>query len=215
MHRALALGCSFILIISSLSSSAGPIAEETIQRAEQKYDSFVRNRFLAYNTLLEEAKDKTISQQLDMVNNFFNDVPYLSDIKNWQQKDYWATPLEFLARDRGDCEDYVIAKLFTLQSLGVDPDKLFMTYVKSIRFKQPHMVLTYFETPTSEPMILDNMNFKVFPASKRLDLSPIYNFNGHSLYVAKNRGKGKEVNIHQRTHQKWDALIQRIERKSL
>lgn len=33
--------------------------------------------------------------------------------------DYWATPYEFLARDKGDCEDYVIAKYFALLHLGI------------------------------------------------------------------------------------------------
>jgi len=191
------------------------ISEETILRAEKKYGGFVRNRFLAYNDLLQSTKDKPEKQKLVLVNDFFNNVAYKSDIKNWKQKDYWATPLEFLGKDKGDCEDYVIAKLFALKALGISSDKLFMTYVKSNRFKAPHMVLTYFSSPSAEPLILDNTNFKVFPASSRQDLKPIYNFNGDSLYLSRKKGKGKQVKIHAKTHQKWDTLIERIQRNVL
>jgi predicted transglutaminase-like cysteine proteinase len=205
-----------LLLFSFCMQGAHPqlLSNHTISRAEKKYGEFARNRFLAYNTLLKEAQNKPLHNQLSMVNDFFNDVPYLSDKKNWQKKDYWATPIEFLGKDKGDCEDYVIAKLFALKALGISTDKLFMTYVRSSRFKQPHMVLTYFETPQSEPLILDNTNFKVFPASQRQDLSPIYNFNGYALYIAKAKGKGKKVNINQKTHQKWNQLIQRMQRNS-
>lgn len=193
----------------------GEVSESIIKKSEQKYGYFARNRLEAYNKMLLSARNKSEIEKLHIINNFFNSVPYKSDKENWKQKDYWATPLEFLSRDKGDCEDYVIAKLFALKSLGVDSKRLFMTYVKSSRFKNPHMVLTYFETTSSEPLILDNTNFKIFPASKRKDLTPIYNFNGDSLRIAQKMGTGKKIKIHKRTHKKWDNLIQGIKRKKL
>ena len=39
------------------------------------------------------------------------------------------------------------------------------------------MILSYFETPSSEPLILDSIRKIIFPASQRTDLKPIYNFN--------------------------------------
>jgi len=191
------------------------ISEVVIIKAQKKYGGFVQNRLLAYNDLLKGAQGKSEEEKLELVNDFFNNVGYQSDIKNWKQKDYWATPLEFLGKDKGDCEDYVIAKLFTLKALDIPSEKLFMTYVKSSRFSAAHMVLTYFATPSSEPLILDNTNFRIFKASKRTDLTPIYNFNGDSLYISRKKGQGKKVNIHKKTHQKWDNLIKRIQRNSL
>ena len=41
---------------------------------------------------------------------FFNSVKYSDDKDIYGINDYWASPYEFLARDRGDCEDYAIAK---------------------------------------------------------------------------------------------------------
>jgi len=208
------MGMSLLLFSISIHGfTHGAASEEIIQKAENKYGGFVRNRLQAYNQLLESAKDSTEAKKLQMVNDFFNNVPYMSDQKNWSQKDYWATPWEFLARDKGDCEDYVIAKFFTLKSLGIDSKKLFMTYVKSSRFDLSHMVLSYFESPDADPLILDNTNFKIFPASKRSDLTPIYIFNGDSLYLARKRSK--KIKINTKTHKKWDTLIKHMKRNKL
>ena len=76
------------------------------------------------------------------------------------------------------------------------------------------MVLTYFKTPRSEPLILDNNNHKIFPASKRDDLIPIYNFNGESLYKATKSGTGKKMK-NKKAHKKWDELQRNIKRKKI
>ena len=209
-----AIGTSLLLFSLSIQGlSSGLVSEAVIQKAEDKHGGFVRNRFLAFNRLMESAKASNELEQLSMINDFYNHVPYMSDQKNWKQKDYWATPLEFLSQDRGDCEDYVIAKFFALKSLGIDSEKLFLTYVKSSRFDLSHMVLSYFEHPDADPLILDNTNFKIFPASQRNDLTPIYLFNGDSLYLA--RKKGKKIKVNTKTHKKWDTLLQDIQRNKL
>ncbi|MGB3960693.1 MAG: transglutaminase-like cysteine peptidase, partial [Sulfurimonas sp.] len=153
-------------------------------------------------------------QKLNAVNDFFNNVRYATDAKVYNTSDYWATPWEFLGKDMGDCEDYVISKYFALIYLGIDPKKLFFSYVKSIKFNTAHMVLTYFETPRSEPLVLDNYNLKIFPASQRNDLIPIYNFNGESLYKASANGNGKKVD-NDKTHKKWDELKLNMKRQKI
>jgi predicted transglutaminase-like cysteine proteinase len=32
------------------------------------------------------------------VNDFFNQITYKTDAAHWKQKDYWATPFEFMGR---------------------------------------------------------------------------------------------------------------------
>ncbi len=202
-----------LLIITTLLAT--PFADASLMaQVEAKYGPLAKNRFIYLNKTLNALKDADVRQKLEGVNDFFNDVRYAPDQKVYNQKDYWATPWEFLGRDRGDCEDYVIAKYFALKYLGIDPKKLYFTYVKSRRFKEPHMVLTYFETPKSIPLVLDNTNFKIFPADKRPDLIPIYNFNGDALYLAQQTGLGKEVTT-DKTHKKWDQLLIDIKRNKL
>ena len=125
--------------------------------------------------------------------------------------DYWATPYEFLGKDKGDCEDYVIAKYFALKYLGMDMKKLFFFYVKSTKFKAAHMVLAYYETPSAMPLILDNNNFKVLPANKRKDLKPIYRLQAGQIEKI---STGKKVKS-KKVGRKWDQLMQNIKRKKI
>ncbi len=55
-------------------------------------------------------------------------------------------PLEFLGSNAGDCEDFTIAKYFSLLELGVSDKKLRLVYVKTIELNQFHMVLAYYST---------------------------------------------------------------------
>lgn len=175
---------------------------------------FAKKRFFYQQKTLDSVVDSSDMEKLKTVNEFYNGVKYSSDIKVYKKKDYWATPYEFLGKDKGDCEDYVIAKYFALKYLGVDTKKLFFTYVRSTKFKAPHMVLTYFKTPKSEPLVLDNYNRRIFPASKRKDLIPIYNFNGDSLYKASKSGTGKKLKQN-KSHKKWDELQINIKKRKI
>jgi len=190
-----------------LAFNGGAIPEKVMKKAERKYSGMVVSRYLTYNKLLKQAEHANLNHKLDLVNDFFNSISYKSDLTNWKRDDYWATPLEFLARNKGDSEDYVIAKYFALVTLKVDSKKLYFSYVNSSEFKQPHMVLSYFETPESDPLILDNINPKIMRASQRTDLTPVYNFNASTLNKLSQSDKS--------THKKWEKLIKRVKRNKL
>lgn len=194
----------------------GIIPEAIIQKAEKKYGMYARNRYEAFNAKLHELQNSSTEVKLEKINNFFNNVPYSEDIEIWGQKDYWATPLEFLGQDKGDCEDYVIAKYFSLRNLGIESEKLYFSYVKSRDFKRLHIVLSYFKTPSSIPLILDSINFNILPADKRKDLIPVYNFNGEFLYHASRKGQnGQKVVNNEKIHNRWNRLINDIKRNKL
>ncbi len=214
-HFACHLLIVLILNPCAYAFNDGVISEAVIAKAVAKYGPFVRKRFESYNSLLQSLENATEMQKITEVNDFFNQVPYATDIATWNKVDYWATPLEFLGRDRGDCEDYVIAKYFALKSLGIETSKLYFTYVKSSRFKEPHLVLTYFKAPDYVPLVLDSLNYRIFPATERKDLTPIYNFNGDNLYLARKSGHGKQLKINEKTHKKWDDLLKNIKRNKL
>lgn len=162
-----------VLLLFCTAYAKKPYVDDvTLKKIEQKYKMFAKKRFFFLQQTLDGVENSTDMEKLEAVNDFYNGVRYASDMKVYNKKDYWATPYEFLGKDQGDCEDYVIAKYFALKYLGVDTKKLFFTYVRSTRFKAPHMVLTYFKTPRSEPLILDNTNRRIFPASKRKRSNP-------------------------------------------
>jgi predicted transglutaminase-like cysteine proteinase len=132
-----------------------------------------------------ENKNKTEMEKLQIVNTFWNKIPYKSDMDHWGVIDYWATPAEMLATNAGDCEDYAIGKYFTLIALGVDPGKLKITYV--IAINEAHMVLTYYSQPDAVPLVLDNLIPQIRPADRRPDLRPVYAFNGDGMWVIKGK----------------------------
>ncbi|WP_413702351.1 transglutaminase-like cysteine peptidase [Psychromonas sp. KJ10-10] len=112
---------------------------------------------------------------------------------HWKAKDYWATPVEFIGTNGGDCEDFAIAKYFTLKAMGVAPEKMRLMYVRALAYNEAHMVLIYSETIDQIPLVLDNINHNILPANQRNDLKPIYSFNGDGLWIAKAKGLGKQV----------------------
>lgn len=123
----------------------------------------------------------TESDLLPPVNGFFNRLPYIADLVHWRVVDYWATPSEFLGTNGGDCEDFAIAKYFTLKELGVPVSRLRLVYARTWKSNVAHMVLAYYAAPGAEPLILDSLEGGIRPASDRPDLIPVYTFNDDDL----------------------------------
>lgn len=203
------------LIVLTLSAGQGFFTQEVVKKVGAKYGDQAKRRVEALDTLMSAIQTSREAEQLEKVNTFFNQMQFISDEVLWHQKDYWATRMEFMGKGAGDCEDFVIAKYFTLKQLGISTNKLFFTYVKAIRYQQAHMVLTYYETPTSVPLVLDNINFNILPATKRNDLVPVYSFNGDALYLAKQQGLGQIVPSGMEKNKKWLGLVDKIRREGL
>jgi predicted transglutaminase-like cysteine proteinase len=185
------------------------LSKELLTTIETQYGEPARRRLLSWQSLIQETTTESDLDKLTKVNDFFNLVRFVSDIKHWKTSDYWATPVEFLATNGGDCEDFALAKYFTLKAMGVEEHKLNLTYVKALRLNQAHMVITYYETPQAEPLVLDSLDKTILPASKRIDLLPVYSFNGTGLWLAKERGRGEQVGSSDRL-QRWQQLLKRM-----
>ncbi|HEB96140.1 MAG TPA: sulfate adenylyltransferase [Sedimenticola thiotaurini] len=179
---------------------------------EQKYGRAAAERVDRWRNLMASERDLPERDKLTLVNAFFNRLPWKTDQELWGREDYWATPIEALSIRGADCEDYSIAKYFTLRELGVPDSKLKIMYVKALRLNQAHMVLTYYPTPDAVPLVLDNINGDILPASERPDLAPVYSFNASSLWLAKRRGEGRRVGGSDRLSL-WQDLQQRLQRE--
>jgi len=183
---------------------------ELLVKIQTKYGQEAHSRVEQWQRLMSEAKQLSEKEKLIQVNDFFNrNIEFADDIYLWDVNDYWATPLEALIKGAGDCEDYSIAKYFTLKELGISEDKMRITYVKALKLNQAHMVLTYFATPRAVPLVLDNLIAKIKPATQRTDLLPVYSFNGSGLWLAKTRGSGKKVGESTRLNM-WTELKERM-----
>jgi predicted transglutaminase-like cysteine proteinase len=178
----------------------------------ERYGADARERVINSERLIVENQERPERDKLTLVNDFFNRVRFTSDEEHWGQRDYWATPLELLGTHGGDCEDFSIAKYFTLRELGVPTERLRITYVRARQLDQAHMVVAYYPTPDAQPLILDNLDRRIRPGSGRPDLVPVYGFNGDGLWRSRERGRGERVGGPNRIRL-WRDLTSRMARE--
>jgi len=167
-----------------------PRIERIVTAAAQIYGANAVVAVRAWGEMLDGAAALSEERKVRRINSFFNHrIAFEDDLVLWGQADFWATPLDTLARGGGDCEDFAIAKYVSLRMLGLADDKLRLIYVRAkiggvhSTVSQAHMVLGYYPDPVGEPQVLDNLIDEVQPASRRSDLLPIFSFNADGLWT--------------------------------
>jgi len=208
---------AFWVLALLLSASAIALTDKEskqINTIMQFYGERAGKRVTAWRNIINDNASQDIDTKLQEVNDFFNQLIFIDDIKLWGKEDFWATPLEFLGVGAGDCEDFSIAKYFSLRELGVADNKLRLVYVKALELNQFHMVVAYYPTPSSVPLLLDNLDGEIKPATKRPDLLPIYSFNASKLWLMKQKGQGQLAGKASRLSL-WNDLRQRSDRIKL
>ena len=184
-----------------------------LAKIKHQYSSEVTQRFNSWDQLLADSQDKSIREKLELVNNFFNKMKWVEDKTLWKQRDYWATPIESLIRNAGDCEDFSIAKYFTLRALGIPNEQLKITYVEQVEGRQSHMVLAYYETNNTDPLILDNIDKEIHSYSQRQDLRIEFSFNAEGLWLKNN--KTSQPTADSNNILLWADLIKRMKKEAI
>jgi predicted transglutaminase-like cysteine proteinase len=182
-----------------------------------QYGVQAQARGIAWQENVTKLGGLTVQEQLTAVNKFFNRrVRWKTDLEIYGAEDFWATPAETLGRGTGDCEDFTIAKYATLRHLGVPAEQLRLTYVQlkvTNTRSQAHMVLAWYPSPNTTPLILDNANPRILPASQRRDLQPIFSFNSEELWLGNSRAS-TSASPSSRISQ-WRQMIARSEREGI
>ncbi len=211
----LLLGCLGLFGIALLAGAGdGFQLERVIQSVQQRYGGNAAAVAKDWNNVLTLFHDETEQKKLKDINEFFNrKIHFAPDKQVWGVEDYWATPIELMIKGSGDCEDFTIAKYFSLKFLGVPVSKLRLTYVKAriggaeSSITQAHMVLTYYSAPDAEPLVLDNLIGEIRPASRRSDLIPIFSFNSEGVWAAGSAtpqsGSGSRLS-------RWNDLVEKM-----
>lgn len=207
------LSC-FVALLPAAFAQGIQLNHTQIGYYSDKYGRAAADRIRGWYEVMSENKTAEEKEKLELVNRFFNRLNFVDDIDHWGKRDYWATPIEFLTSNGGDCEDFAIAKYLTLREMGVPAERMRITYVKALKLDQAHMVLTYYQTSDAEPLVLDNLEPDITPASGRPDLIPVYSFNGDSLWVAKElTGRGTHVGGSERVSL-WRDLVARMQKEN-
>ena len=204
-----------MLVGFTVLNAAGYDFNKFSSLAKQRYGDEAYKSTVELQELITSLQAAPEAEKLKQINKFFNQkIEFGEDIDVWGQADYWATPLESLGRGAGDCEDYSIAKYIFLKILNVSNDKLRLTYVRAEltrldrKVVVAHMVLSYYATPQSEPLILDSLVPEIMPSSRRPDLVPIFSFNDKGLWVGTNSKPKSDSTSHL---SRWRDVLTRIQ----
>ena len=179
-----------------------------IEKSTQK--SFILKRLAKYEEVRNKARNLDINKKLAQINLFINGSLAEFDNASMGIDDYWMTPKEFFIKGHGDCEDYVIAKYFTLLELGVKKENLYPAIVKVQGSASFHLVLLYVEDKNKSPLVLDNLSFKILPFSKRTDLTPKVAFNEIDSYTLTREKFLQKANVDWGKENKWEKLLNRV-----
>ena len=204
------LGLSAFLAIAALDPAV--LQQQLVARYGQERVPLLKNWLGA----IQAVKTKSDEVRLRQINDFINQhIHFEDDISVWQQSDYWATPLETIGQGRGDCEDFAIIKYVALREAGIPTSKLRLVYVKATLetrngpMQQAHMVLAYAPTPNAEPLILDNLESTIRPATRRSDLQPVFSFNSEGIFAGA-AGKDKATGGGLGRLSRWEDALRRI-----
>jgi len=213
-NRWLAYPLTLLLLFAGLALS---IDQSLMLQAARTLGQPAVEGLIAWQKMHNSSGTASDSAKLAVVNRFFNQrIRFADDAVIWGQNDYWATPLETLAKGAGDCEDFAIAKYFTLLALNVPPSRLRLTYVRAAMNRGgetafiPHMVLAYYPQPGKEPLVLDNLIESIKPASARPDLRPVFSFNTEGLWEQMG---STESSVPLDRLSRWRDLLQRASRE--
>ena len=210
LHVLLLSACLYLPGFSVGLAGEMKLDRHTMAKIQESHGEYAWRRVVYWQNLIHTTGHLDEMAKIRMVNAFFNELEFINDSDLWGKTDYWATPLQTLTSNGGDCEDFSIAKYFTLIEMGIPAERMRLTYVRALELDQAHMVLTYYARPDAEPMVLDNLVTDIKPSSQRTDLLPVYSFNDDGLWLSKSRaGNDKHVG-HSSRLGPWRDVVARI-----
>ena len=80
----------FVMLFVTLVLAEPYVSELLTDRIEAQYGPFAKNRFALLNKIMDDARGQSELRQLEIINDFYNSVPYLSDEKNYKSKDMFG-----------------------------------------------------------------------------------------------------------------------------
>ncbi|MDR2489551.1 MAG: transglutaminase-like cysteine peptidase [Desulfovibrio sp.] len=123
-------------------------------------------------------------EKLRLINGFFNNWTSVPDTINYNTKEYWALPEEFLRKGGGDCEDFAIIKYMALRYFSWPPEDLWILLLYDRLNQGRHAVLA--TRVQDRVFILDNLSkpaYLLIPEQQYAEhVSPIYAVNELGLW---------------------------------
>ena len=120
-------------------------------------------------------RDENVITKLEAVNGYVNGrVRFIDDRVQFGVADRWMAPSETLARGRGDCEDFALAKRAMLRAAGVPERDLYLVVLKDLSRRADHAVLVV--RAAGRFLVLDNGTNRIVDSSDVADYKPVITF---------------------------------------
>jgi len=144
--------------------------------------AFNRCYLQKWKRYLGEIRNFSPLDKLREVNRFANAAQYVTDPVNYGMADYWASPGQFLVKN-GDCEDYAIAKFYSLLTLGIPNDQMRVVVLNDLNLHVAHAVLVVYLDGAA--WLLDNQIHDVVRADVVHHYRAIYSVNETTWWLHK------------------------------
>lgn len=136
--------------------------------------------FQEWMAFLDRLRGAEPWTQIVAVNRYVNARPYIPDPVNHGVTDFWQTPAEFLAGG-GDCEDFAIAKYFSLKQLGWRDDALRLVVAEDVTAEVGHATLAV--RLDGDAWLLDNQLPEVTAWQTVHRYRPLFSINRSSWWL--------------------------------
>jgi predicted transglutaminase-like cysteine proteinase len=126
-------------------------------------------------------RGQDVLAKLEAVNGYVNGrVRFVDDRVQFGVADRWQAPSDTLARGRGDCEDFALAKRAMLRAAGLPEKDLYLVVLKDLSRRADHAVLVV--RAAGRFLVLDNGTDRIVDSSDVADYKPMLTFaaNGRS-----------------------------------
>lgn len=142
----------------------------------------------------ESQRGKAMFERLEAVNWYINRrIRFVDDSVQYGRADVWATANETLRRNKGDCEDYAIAKLQLLRRAGVSDRDLYLVILRDLVRRADHAVLVV--RAAGHMYVMDNGTDQLLDSESVSDYRPILTFAAGSVWTHGYRIQAPKVNI--------------------
>jgi len=142
----------------------------------------------------ETLHGKEKVERLEAVNWYVNKrVRFVDDSVQYGRADVWATASDTLARGRGDCEDFAIAKLQMLRRAGISDRDLYLVIVKDLVRRADHAILVV--RAAGHMYVLDNGSDRLLDSESISDYRPVLTFAATGSWTHGYRVKSAPMNI--------------------
>ena len=123
-----------------------------------------------------------VKDRVAAVNRWVNArISFASDGSARGEGDEWAGAARSLRSGRGDCEDYAIAKLQILRTMGFSEDDLYLVIARDLVRRADHAVLAV--RIEGALVILDSEINALLDGKAAQDYRPIVSFSGTRSWI--------------------------------